>query len=392
MKGRENLFPDLEKSISQGDKIIWFHCSSIGEFEQGKPVIDSLQKVYPSYKILVTFFSPSGYESVKKNSGYIVSYLPLDTRENAQKFLSIVQPSLVVFVKYEFWYHHLSAAAFRHIPILLISAVFRPDQFFFKRYGNFYFEMLFLFRHIFVQDEQSLSLLTRRNIHHVSIGGDTRFDRVLEIQSNNYTFPIIEQFISNKEVMVAGSTWPGDEDILASAKDSFPELKLIVAPHEINEDHIIKIERQFPNAQRYSVVAGENETEVSVWRETSDVLIIDSIGMLSRLYKYGTICFIGGGYTKDGIHNILEAAVFGKPVIFGPNYHKYREAKELLYKEGAFTVNTSDDLKDIMRKLLGNKTYRENVSSNSRNYVLENTGTTARILQFIQEKRLLTNS
>lgn len=392
MKGRENLFPDLEKSISQGDKIIWFHCSSIGEFEQGKPVIDSLQKVYPSYKILVTFFSPSGYESVKKNSGYIVSYLPLDTRENAQKFLSIVQPSLVVFVKYEFWYHHLSAAAFRHIPILLISAVFRPDQFFFKRYGNFYFEMLFLFRHIFVQDEQSLSLLTRRNIHHVSIGGDTRFDRVLEIQRNNYTFPIIEQFISNKEVMVAGSTWPGDEDILASAKDSFPELKLIVAPHEINEDHIIKIERQFPNAQRYSVVAGENETEVSVWQETSDVLIIDSIGMLSRLYKYGTICFIGGGYTKDGIHNILEAAVFGKPVIFGPNYHKYREAKELLNKEGAFTVNTSDDLKDIMRKLLGNKTYRENVSSNSRNYVLENTGTTARILQFIQEKRLLTNS
>jgi 3-deoxy-D-manno-octulosonic-acid transferase len=390
VKGRRNLFREVEKKIAPDDKIIWIHCSSTGEFEQGKPIIDSLIKNYPSYKILVTFFSPSGYESKSQSKDYIISYLPVDTKENAKRFISLVNPSLVIFVKYEFWYHHLNTANFKHIPILLISAVFRPDQFFFIKWGRFYFNMLFLFRHIFVQDKASFELLKQRDIQHVSIGGDTRFDRVAEIQNSSYSFPLIEDFIDEKPVIIAGSTWTGDEEVLAPVVNNLTTVKLIIAPHEINEEHIRKIEKQFNNTYRYSVLLAFSLEKALEQVKSANVLIIDSIGMLSRLYKYASISYIGGGYTKDGIHNILEAAVFGKPVLFGPNYKKYREAKELLNAGGAFNIITSEDLQEKITELLNGPFLLELIGAHSKNYVLKNTGTTERILQFIQEKRLLT--
>lgn len=380
IEGRNNWFEVVEKQISSTDKIIWMHCSSAGEFEQGKPVIEQLKKDYPSFKILVSFFSPSGYV-VAQNYRHvdIITYLPLDTKQNAKHFIELANPQLIIFVKYEFWYHHLSAAAFRHIPLLLISAVFRKEQVFFKRYGKFYRQMLFLFRHIFVQDTASLQLLQQAGIHHCSIGGDTRFDRVQEIAGRFTALSAIEKFIGGATAIVAGSTWSDDEQLLSACNYQ----KLIIAPHEINEAHLRQIEKLFKNCIRYSQLQNANGNE--------QVLLIDNVGMLSRLYKYATITYVGGGFTKDGIHNILEAAVYGRPVFFGPNYKKYREAKELLAAGGAFSVANAEELKSRLSTLLNDAAQLKTAGMNAQNYVQENTGATKKILQFIQEKRLLTN-
>lgn len=377
--GRKNLFASLEQKIKATDKIIWMHCSSAGEFEQGKPVIEKIKSLYPHHKMLVSFFSPSGYH-VATNYKYadIITYLPIDTRQNARRFIEITHPDVVVFVKYEFWYHHLSAAAFKHIPLLLISAVFRENQAFFKWYGRFYKQMLFLFRHIFVQDESSLQLLKQHGIDHCSTGGDTRFDRVQEIAGKFTEIPFINDFIGNAKLIIAGSTWPDDEQLLSH----LPSIKLIIAPHEINEPHLVQIEKMFSNSIRYSQWQHRKENE--------KVLIIDNVGMLSRLYKYATVAYIGGGFTKDGIHNILEAAVFGKPVIFGPNYKKYREAKELIASGGAFSIENADQLEITIDNLLNDVAQFQKASARAQNYVLQNTGATEKIVQFIQEKRLLT--
>jgi len=379
ISGRENLFVSLEQKINAADKIIWMHCSSAGEFEQGKPVIEKLKSIYPQHKILVSFFSPSGYNVAKSyKHADVITYLPLDKRQNAKRFIEVVHPDLVIFVKYEFWYHHLSAAAFKHIPLLLISAVFRKDQTFFKWYGGFYKQMLFLFRHIFVQDESSLQLLKQHDINHCSIGGDTRFDRVKEIAEKFTDIPLINDFAGGEKLIVAGSTWPDDEQLLSHHGSA----KLIIAPHEINEPHLAQIEKMFSNSIRYSQWQNREGNE--------KVLIIDNVGMLSRLYKYATVTYIGGGFTKDGIHNILEAAVYGKPVIFGPNYKKYREAKELIATGGAFSVANADQLKIKLDDLLNDIARLQKASAEAQNYVLQNTGATEKIIQFIQENRLLT--
>lgn len=407
VEGRRNWHQKLYSQLSPNDRIIWVHCSSAGEFEQGKPIIEDLKKQYPQHRVLVTFFSPSGYNTAGKYPhADIISYLPLDTPRNAESFMELVKPELVVFIKYEFWYYHLHAAAHRHIPILLASAVFREDQVFFKSAGRFFRQMLFLFRHIFVQDAASLELLRSHSINHCSIGGDTRFDRVSAIASAFRPLPIIESFTSGTPCLVAGSTWKDDEALLRKALGDFRGLKLVLAPHEIDSGHLKEIRDIFPDAVFYSEMDNrppitDNRRETSEEHQSnigdrspvvghrSSVLVIDNVGLLSKLYSYSAISFIGGGFTRDGIHNILEAAVYGKPVVFGPNYSKYREARELIAEGGAFSVSNAEELVACLKGLMEPEALQR-AGDIARKYVQKNTGATAGILQFIQENRLLT--
>jgi 3-deoxy-D-manno-octulosonic-acid transferase len=388
IKGRENQLEELKTKISKDDRIIWMHCSSAGEFEQGKPVIEALKEEYPQHKVLVSFFSPSGFEVAKKyEPADFITYLPLDTRKNAQAFIETIHPELAIFVKYEFWYHHLAAAAFYHIPVLLVSATFRPEQVFFKSYGRFFRQLLFLFRHLFVQDQASLDLLQANGITHASISGDTRFDRVAKIASCFTPIPVIENSLLGCKTIVAGSTWSGDEEILKTISTSTgnERRKLVIAPHEIDKTHLTQISNHFPGAIYFSTLnSGPRD------RTSGEVIIIDNVGMLSRLYQYATITYVGGGFTKDGIHNILEAAVWGKPVIFGPNYKKYREAKELIAAGGAFSITSAEELKKLADKLFSDEQYLQAVSEKAKKFVVENTGATEKILQWIQANRLLT--
>lgn len=411
--GRRNWQQKLRSQPGLNDRIIWVHCSSAGEFEQGKPIIEELKKHYPQHRVLVTFFSPSGYNTAGKYPyADIISYLPLDTPRNAESFMELVKPELVIFIKYEFWYYHLHAAAHRHIPILLASAVFREDHVFFKPTGRFFRQMLFLFRHIFVQDSTSLELLRSHSIHHCSISGDTRFDRVSAIASAFQPLPLVESFASGALCLVAGSTWEDDEALLREALVRFPYCKLVIAPHEIDAGHLREIREVFDGAVFYSELDNRQPTtdnrketndeeqpttesrpniedRLPVPRHWSSVLIIDNIGMLSKLYFYSSISFIGGGFTKDGIHNILEAAVYGKPVVFGPNYRKYREARELIAEGGAFSVSNAEELAACLTGLMEPEALQK-VGAIAKKYVQKNTGATAGILQFIQENRLLT--
>jgi len=391
LKGRENILKTLEQTIPYKEKILWMHCASLGEFEQGRPVIEKLKAIYPSYKILLTFFSPSGYE-VRKNYEHAeyIFYLPIDSYANAKRFLDIVNPSLVIFVKYEFWYHYISAIKKRNIPLLLISAVFRKKQPFFQWYGSLYREMLTHFTHIFVQDGESQKLLHELNhTQNVSIAGDTRFDRVTEIAERFEPIPFIEPFYKDYKIIVAGSTWPDDEKMLAQLlnKINGPATLLIIAPHEINKEHLHQLKEIFPTAIFYSQLP----TPHSSLSTPTSPLIIDSIGMLSRLYYYAYITYIGGGFTKDGIHNSLEAAVYGKPVVFGPNYKKYREAIELIQAEGAISYTTAEELEQIIITLLNDKEDYLQKCNAAKSYVQANNGATQKIIAYIQEKRLLTN-
>ena len=387
LTGRRNLFDELQQKLRPGEAIIWMHCSSAGEFEQGKPLIEALKKFYPEKKLLISFFSPSGY-AVAHNYPFAdyITYLPLDTAANAQKYLSIVKPELIIFIKYEFWFHHLQTAFKKGIPMLLASAVFRRDQIFFRSYGGFFKKLLNMFSHIFVQDEYSLNLLQENGIGNCSKSGDTRFDRVNAIAESFTAIEGIEHFLQGKPCIVAGSTWPDDERLLAEAyhQEEFV-LKLIIAPHEINEAHLKNIEERFPNSIRYSqLIAGKGEAT------NAKLLLIDNVGMLSRLYHYAAITYVGGGFSEDGIHNILEAAVWGKPVLFGTNYKKYREAEELIAAGGAFSVGDGSALKKLVDNFRSNENHLQAAGNKARNYIEINLGATEKILSFIQEKRLLT--
>jgi len=387
--GRRLLFERLQESIDSREPLVWIHSSSAGEFEQAKPVIESLKKTFPAYKILVTFFSPSGYNAAKNylHADYIF-YLPPDTSAHAEKFLRIINPRLVVFVKYDFWYHHLNAIHSKGIPLVLISAVFRKNQLFFKWYGGFYRKMLFFFNHIFVQDDASFQLLNQLEGIRCSVSEDTRFDRVAEIAQNFSEIPYIRKFAGNKSVLVAGSTWPDDERLLKEMIDELPEVKLILAPHEINKAHLNDLKDLFPDAVFYSSLKNENQEGTL---NEAGILIIDNVGMLSRLYHYATIAYIGGGFTKDGIHNTLEAAVYGKPVLFGPNYKKYREAKELIEAGGGFTFSRAEELKAKLQTLLTDTNIYQQACEASAQYIAGQQGATKKIMNYIQENRLLTN-
>lgn len=386
--GRKNLFEDLQKQISSSDRIIWMHCASAGELEQGKTVLEALKNAYPDHKILISFFSPSGYMAGKKYRGAdAVCYLPLDTHNNAQTFIEAVQPQLVIFVKYDYWFHHLNGVAAKKIPLLLISAIYRHEQVFFKWYGGFHRKILSLFTWIFVQDLESVQRLKAIGINYCSVSGDTRFDRVVSIVKQSQPIDLIESFIHHSPTIVAGSTWADDEQLFKDLWGTVP-CKLIIAPHEIDLKNIRRLLNWFAGeALTYS----ELQSGISQ-PEKYSVLIIDNIGMLSRLYQYATIAYIGGGFNKSGIHNTLEAAAWGKPVLFGPNYQKFREAKGLLKEGAAYSVAGATELKTIITLLLTDASLLQKAGASAKNYVQKNRGATATILEYIQEKRLLTTA
>lgn len=392
VQGRKRIFENLQAAIPGNEKIIWMHCASLGEFEQGRPLLEKIRSQYPHYKMLLTFFSPSGYEVRKEYAGADwVFYLPMDSPANARRFLEIVQPSLVIFVKYEFWYYYLKKIKYRNIPLLLVSALFRKDMAFFKWHGAIQRKMLSRFDHLFVQNHESKKLIDETGLGNIcTVSGDTRFDRVIEIASQFQPIAAIEKFTGNSKVIVAGSTWPEDEVVLQKAFMSIhdPSLKMIVAPHEITEKHISDIKQLFPGAICYSELPADRSSQ-------SSILIIDNIGMLSSLYKYAHISYVGGGLKSNGVHNVLEAAVYNKIVLFGPFYEKYSEAVQLVQSGGGLSFNDikkdGSMLRQLIEALLTDQkeyTYRSKAAGE---FVYSNKGATQKVIQFIQEKRLLIN-
>lgn len=369
--GRRGWEENLLKSIGDKQNIYWFHCASLGEFEQGKPVMEALKKQNPSIGLLVTFFSPSGYELKKDYElADYVCYLPMDSRKNAKRFLSIINIEKAFFIKYEFWYHYFTELTEKKTPFYMISAVFRKNQIFFKWYGKWYRELLLKPTKIFVQDEKSKDVLSKYNIDSV-VSGDTRFDRVYETSLNAIEFPSIVKFKDDNFLVLAGSSWQAEENILAKAFNH--TYKLIIAPHDISERHIKAIEKLFPESIRYSKLRGETK---------QNVLIIDNIGMLSSLYQYADLAFIGGGYV-GALHNILEPATFGVPVIFGPKHEKFHEAKDMLANGSAFEVNSSKDLADIVAELKENKEKHKLLEKKNKEFVKKGKGALKEILKQI---------
>lgn len=387
VKGRKDIFLKLEETIPKDEKIIWMHCASLGEFEQGRPLLEKLKATYKGHKFLLTFFSPSGYEVRKDYKGADwVFYLPMDGARSAKRFLEIVHPCLVIFVKYEFWYYYLKKIKYRNIPLLLVSALFWKNMPFFKWYGSLQRKMLSRFDHLFVQNKESKALIDGIGLAGIcSISGDTRFDRVIEIAAGAGRIPLIEDFIDNSKTIIAGSTWPEDEAALQSLinESGDPGLKMIIAPHEINDKHLAEIRQRFPGSLLYSQLPAGLAAN-------SRILVIDNIGMLSRLYQYAFITYIGGGFGK-GIHNTLEAAVYGKPVLFGRVYHKFKEAKDLIANGGAVSIANAGELKAVLANLLTDENGYKERCRQSFEYVHDNRGATEKIMEFIYVKRLLTN-
>ena len=379
--GRRGWKRDLKEKVKNHNRIIWFHCSSLGEFEQGRPVIEMIREKYSDCSILLTFFSPSGYE-IRKNSPLadIVSYLPSDRPGNARAFLDIVQPEAVFFVKYEFWSNFITGVSRRSVPLYLISAIFRPEQYFFRWYGGFFRSILGKFTHVFVQDERSFELLAGIGISRVTITGDTRFDRVSAIASAAKNLPLIEAFSNGERVLIAGSSWSREEEILTGYINDHPDsLKWIFAPHEISPANIERLEARLKvKTARYSD-AGKDLSEARV-------LIIDNIGILSSAYRYGSLAVIGGGFGK-GIHNILEAACWGIPVLFGPNHSRFREALDLLDRKAAFCFRDYGEFKALLEALLHDNKLLESASRAAENYIRSNIGATGKIIELTFENR-----
>lgn len=369
----------LRKKIDPEAKYIWFHASSLGEFEQGRPMIEKIKAQYPEYKVLLTFFSPSGYEVRKNYEGAdVICYLPFDTPFRVKKFLDLANPAIVVFIKYEFWANYLKELHHRGIPVYIISAIFRPQQVFFKWYASSYRKVLLCFRHLFVQDEASRELLAAYGIENVTVTGDTRFDRVLDVRNKARDINLVQQFVgtdTTQKILIAGSSWPQDEELFVNYFNEHPELKLIIAPHEIHKEHLLGIASLLKrkSVRLSEVTSGESLANV-------DCLIVDSFGLLSSIYRYGNIAYIGGGFGA-GIHNVLEAAVYGIPVIFGPKYQKFKEARDLLEIGGAFTISDQASFDNRMNDLL---TYEELLTESGKKagaYVQRNAGVTDRILK-----------
>jgi len=392
LKGRKNIFRNI-KSVLGDDpsKKVWMHCASLGEYEQGRPLLEKCKKLYPSYKLVLTFFSPSGYE-VQKNSKLAdyIFYLPMDSTHNANRFLDLVNPSVIIFVKYEFWYYYLKEAHNRKIPLLLASGLFLPSFSFFKWYGKMRREMLHFFTHLFVQTENSKQLLHSIGINNVNVTGDTRFDRVLQVASEIKAFPEIERFLNQTKTIVAGSTWTDDDEVLDHYANTHTEYKFIIAPHVINKERLKECCSLYKHSILYSEYINQlNKNEMP--GESINTIIIDNIGMLKFLYRYATICFVGGGFGDDGIHNILEAAVYYKPVVFGPAFDKFSEAIDLIDKGGAFDVEDAIELEDELDELLNDETAYAEACAIAGDYVKSNAGATNAIMKYIQENLLLIN-
>ncbi|MBB5440926.1 3-deoxy-D-manno-octulosonic-acid transferase [Pedobacter sp. AK017] len=373
-KGRRNIFARIEEKIAAKDRPVWFHFASLGEFEQGRTVLEKIKEKYPLKKIVVTFFSPSGYE-IRKNYTLAtgVFYLPLDTASNAKKLIEAFNPELAIFTKYEYWYHYFKELNNKNIPLIIISGIFRPNQIFFKPYGSFHRKILTYVSHFFVQNKQSIQLLKTINIRNATLSGDTRFDRVAENAASAKKLPLVELFCGTANVFIAGSTWPEDEALIAGLCDQHPGWKFIIAPHEIDQSHISAIEKLFPQAVKYSSLTVEGTAN-----GYGQVLIIDNIGMLSALYAYGRIAYIGGGFGA-GIHNTLEAVAFGIPVIFGPRYDKFQEAKDLIALGAAKSIDNMAELTAAAETLIRD----QEAGKIAKEYVISKTGATDQILNYI---------
>ncbi|MBA3680430.1 MAG: 3-deoxy-D-manno-octulosonic acid transferase [Bacteroidetes bacterium] len=381
--GRKNWRDHLEKKITalNSQNIIWVHCASYGEFEQGRPLIEAIKKKHPDHKIVLSFFSPSGYEVFKDWRGAeVICYLPLDTRSNARDFIRIVKPKAAIFIKYEFWLNFLFTLKSQNIPAYLVSAVFKPHHPFFKWYGGIFKRSLKTFNKLFIQDEASGNLLKKIGIENFEVCGDTRFDRVVEIKENFTELPFIKQFCGDSRILVAGSTWPGDDELLIEAFKALnlPDLKLILVPHNVDEKDI----------QKLSVLLEKNSLDFHLFSEqkpggSSKILVVDTIGMLSKIYNYATVTYIGGGL-DEGIHNCLEPAVYFKPVIFyGNDYHKYNEAVELIELKAAKNILSSGALAAEISGYLNNKVVLTEIENKLKLYFQEKSGTTKKVLEII---------
>ena len=378
VKGHREAYDLLKSKIDRNARYIWFHAASLGEFEQGRPLIERIRKEYPQYKILQTFFSPSGYEVRKNYDGAdIVCYLPMDTPGNAKKFVDLVNPSMAFFVKYEFWQNYLNALYHKGIPVYSVSSIFRPNQIFFRWYGKGYQQVLRTFEHLFVQNEESKKLLENIGVMNTTVVGDTRFDRVLDICAAAKQLPLVQKFKGNALTFVAGSSWGPDEDIFIRYFNAHPEMKLIIAPHVVNDSHMKEIMSKLQRpCIRYTQATEENVQQ-------ADCLIIDCYGLLSSIYRYGEISYIGGGFGV-GIHNVLEAAVYSIPVIFGPNNKKFREAQHLLANKGGFEINGYEDFEVLMDKFLTDEAYLQASGQAAGDYVKNNSGAMEKIMDYVK--------
>lgn len=383
--GRKNIFDEIEQTVEKGCKPIWFHFASLGEFEQGRSIMEAVRADYPEQKILITFFSPSGYE-VRKNTNLAdyVFYLPVDTAGNAKRFLAIVDPKFAVFTKYEYWYHYFKELNRRNITLLMVSAIFREEQIFFKWYGAFFRRILKNVSFFFTQNMDSVYWLKAIHIIKAGLAGDTRFDRVIQIPKQRKDIKEVEEFLSSGEqIIVAGSTWAPDEELLSKVLDKYANCKLVLAPHEIHDKHLEQIAGTFPNAIFFSKYASYSADEVQAAR----VMVIDNIGMLSSLYGYGSLAYIGGGFGV-GIHNTLEAATYGIPVVFGPNYAKFQEAVDLIEIGAGFSIDSFVEFEQILQ-VLQNGDRAIEIGSRAQNYVREKAGATPIIMKYIITSNLL---
>jgi len=382
VEGHKQVYTKLKQEIDPDAKYIWLHAASLGEFEQGRPIIEKIKNEYPDYKVLLTFFSPSGYE-IRKDYKYadIVCYLPFDRKKNVKRFIGLVNPKLVIFIKYEFWYNYINQLHKKGIPTYMVSAIFRKGQIFFKWYGKSYRKILTFYSCICVQDKNSQRLLYNIGINNVKVCGDTRFDRVIDIKNAAKDVPLAEEFSALREnprqlTLVAGSSWPKDEDIIAEYFNKNSNIKLIIAPHEIHESHLNYIESLLKRPYiRYSNATSNNIQDY-------DCLIIDSFGLLSSLYRYGKIAYIGGGF-GIGIHNVLEAAVYDIPVIFGPNFKKFREAHQLIETGGGYSIHDSESFFVLMDELFQYPDVLTSAGNHAGQYVKENAGVVDKVMEVL---------
>ena len=379
VEGRKHVFEYLKENLVAGEKYIWVHAASLGEFEQGRPIIEGLKEKYKNHKILLTFFSPSGYE-IRKDYEFadLIVYLPIDTPANARKFINIVKPKVVVFVKYEFWFNYLKELKRQEIPIVFVSAIFRANQYFFKFYSVWFRRQLSKIDHFFVQNEVSRKLLKNIGIHQTTVCGDTRFDRVYQLAQNPDKFDLVKKFKGEHSLIIAGSTWPKDEEVLFPLIGNFPDLKFVIASHEVHENRINQIKK---NIGVRSILF----SEASVGNiDDYQVLIVDGIGVLAHLYQYANIAYIGGGFGK-AIHNIQEPVTFGIPVIFGPNFKGFQEAVDLIKLGSAFTVKSKKELETVFLKLTAHDEVYQKACETSAKYVSQSIGATKIILDYLQK-------
>ena len=377
-RGERDAFRVLKEKVDPNAKYVWFHAASLGEFEQGRPLMEELRRSYPEYKILLTFFSPSGYEVRKNYQGAdIICYLPLDTVLNARRFLRSVRPVMAFFIKYEFWYNYLHILRHRQVPVYSVSSIFRKGQVFFRWYGKQYSHVLKCFTHFFVQNKESQRLLESIGIQNITVVGDTRFDRVLQIKEAAKQLPVIDAFKEGYQVFVAGSSWPPDEDIFIRYFNEHPDWRLIIAPHVIGTDHLRQIQSKL---KRKTLLYTEATPETA---RQADCIIINCFGLLSSIYRYGEVAYVGGGFGV-GIHNVLEAAVWGMPVIFGPNNRRFQEAQGLLAAEGGFEIQHEEDFRRLMDKLRTDKDFLLQAGKQAGAFVEEKTGATAKVLDHVR--------